>query len=237
MKVNRNELEWFIKTIKHKDKEGKLTEREFAEKLARHIEANPGCIKMEETSYYSPENPLKKGDIVYHEEHGKGKVTNPGEKEVEVEFFWELNKEILPVEELKHVPRFSFRTVGYGVFSLLGEIYRMGRVEIFDATETSEYASDEGIYCMPFLAANQFESFIKSLVTDYPIHIEIGNHKACDLAVSEELGIPVDKLNDVETKNEYYKKKNEEYAQKNYGMSWEEHSKKVMENLTNKKEK
>ena len=28
--------------------------------------------------------------------------------------------------------RFYYSTVGYGVFSLLGERYRMGRIEIFD---------------------------------------------------------------------------------------------------------
>lgn len=236
MKVNRKDLEWFIKRIKLDDKENKLTEAEFAEKLARHIEANPGCIKTEETSYYSPENPLKIGDTVYHEDHGKGKVKTVGKDEVEVEFFWELNTETLPVSELKHVPRFSFSTVGYGVFSLLGERYRMGRIEIFDARDTSGYQSDEGIYCMPFLAANQFESFIESLVTDYPIHIEIGNHTQCDHAVSEELGIPVDKLNDAETKKEFYRKKNEEYAQKTYGISWDEHVEAVMERMRNRKQ-
>jgi hypothetical protein len=34
----------------------------------------------------------------------------------------------------------------------------------------------------------------------------------CRAAVAEELGIPEDKLNDTETKKEFYKKKNDDYA-------------------------
>jgi hypothetical protein len=67
---------------------------------------------------------------------------------------------------------------------------------------------------MPFVAANQFEDFIESLETDLPINIEIGDHKWCQQAVSEELGIPVDMLNDAETKRAYYRKKNDKEAQK-----------------------
>jgi hypothetical protein len=96
------------------------------------------------------------------------------------------------------------------VFSLLGEKYRMGRVEIFDEKDDSGYAIDEGTYCMPFIAANQFEDFIESLETEYPIQISIGSVKQCAQAVSEELGIPEDMLNDMETKKAFYSEKYKE---------------------------
>ena len=124
----------------------------------------------------------------------------------------EVNPGCINMDESNREGRYYYSTVGYGIFSLLGEKYRMGRIEIFDKQNNSSYQIDEGIYCMPFEAANQFEQFIQHIETDFPIHIEIGTHQACDEAVAEELGIPADKLNDSETKKEFYRKKNDEYA-------------------------
>lgn len=137
--------------------------------------------------------------------------------------YMEVNPKCIDVEGVSHPGRYHYSTVGYGVFSLLGERYRMGRVEIFDNQNQSGYAVDEGAYCMPFVAARQFEDFIESLETDFPINIEIGTHKWCEQAVSEELGIPVDKLNDMETKKEFYRKKNDEWARSEGYKDWEEY--------------
>lgn len=126
----------------------------------------------------------------------------------------ETNPGCVNMDGVSHPGRYYYSTVGYGVFSLIGERYRMGRIEIFDKENDSGYQIDEGTYCMPFVAANQFEDFIESLETDLPINIEIGSHNWCQQAVSEELGIPVDKLNDHETKRAYYRKKNDKEAQK-----------------------
>jgi hypothetical protein len=135
----------------------------------------------------------------------------------------ETNPGCIKMDEVSHPGRYSYSTVGYGVFSLLGERYRMGRVEIFDKQNDSGYAVDEGSYCMPFVAASQFEDFIESLQTDLPINIEIGSHKWCQQAVSEELGIPVDKLNDAETKRAFYQKKNDIYAQEQGFKDWDDY--------------
>jgi len=165
MKVNRKELEWFLKNIRSREeKNGEpYTDEQLVNELAGYMEVNPACIDVDG-------------------------VSHPG--------------------------RYYYSTVGYGVFSLLGERYRMGRVEVFDKQNDSGYQIDEGSYCMPFVAANQFEDFMNSLQTDLPINIEMGSHKWCQEAVSEELGIPVDLLNDTETKKAYYRKKNDEEAQR-----------------------
>lgn len=118
--------------------------------------------------------------------------------------YMEVNPSCIDVDGRSTTGRYSYHTVGYGVFSLLGEFYRMGRIEVFDKEEDTGYASSEGIYCMPFIAANQFEGFINTLRTDFPIQIEIGSVKECQHAVSEELSIPADKLNDKETKQAFY---------------------------------
>ena len=109
----------------------------------------------------------------------------------------------------KNSKRYTYETVGYGVFSLIGYIYRMGRIEVYDNQNNSGYAVSEGTYCMPFEAATKFEDWIEGLETDYPIKISIGSIDECSDAVSEEIGIPVDKLNDKKTIEKFYKKKYE----------------------------
>lgn len=128
--------------------------------------------------------------------------------------YMEVNPGCVNMDEANRSGRYYYSTVGYGIFSLLGERYRMGRVEIFDKQNDSGYQIDEGTYCMPFEAANQFEQFIENIETDLPINIEIGKFEQCREAVAEELGIPVDKLNDPDTQKAYYRKKNDEEAQK-----------------------
>lgn len=112
----------------------------------------------------------------------------------------------------KKYKRFTYSTVGYGVFSLLGERYRMGRIEVFDNQNESGYQVHEGFYCMPFEAAAKFEDMMDNLETDLPIHFDIGSVDWCSEECAKELGIEVDKMNDVETKKEFYRKKNDEYA-------------------------
>lgn len=119
----------------------------------------------------------------------------------------ETNPACIDLDGVPNEGRYSYSTVGYGLFSLLGEFYRMGRVEIFDKENDTGYAINEGTYCMPHIAASQFEDFIEAIETEFPICIEIGSVKECSQAVSEKLEIPVDKLNDMETKKEFYKNK------------------------------
>lgn len=125
----------------------------------------------------------------------------------------ETNPGCIDYHGVSNPGRFSYSTVGYGVFSLLGERYRMGRIEVFDSENESGYAVHEGSYCMPFVASNQFEDFINSLETDLPIHFGIGSVDWCRVECAKELGIDAELMNDMETKKQYYKQKNDEYAQ------------------------
>ena len=162
MKINRKDLEWFLKNIRRKAEGQELTDEVLVDKLANYMETNPGCIDI----------------------HG---VSNRG--------------------------RFYYSTVGYGVLSLMGEKYRMGRIEIFDSEDESGYAVDEGIYTMPFVAANQFGDFMESLETDLPINIEIGSHKWCESECAKSLGFKdSEEMRDEEKVKEFRKKKNDEYA-------------------------
>lgn len=127
--------------------------------------------------------------------------------------YMEMNPACVDKDGVARSGRFYYSTVGYGVFSLLGERYRMGRVEIFDKENESGYQVSEGIYTMPFEAANQFEDFIESIETDLPINIEIGSHEWCERECARDLGFDsVEDMRDKDKIEEYRKKKNDEYA-------------------------
>jgi hypothetical protein len=172
MKINRKDLKWFMKNIRHHSEGKELNDEELVEKLAMYMERNPGCVDV----------------------HG---VSDPG--------------------------RFHYSTVGYGVFSLMGEKYRMGRIEIFDSQDESGYAVSEGIYTMPFVAASQFEDFMDSLETDLPINIEIGSHEWCEMECAKSLGFETpEEMRDPENVKEYNRKKNDLYAQEQGYKDWDE---------------
>ena len=99
----------------------------------------------------------------------------------------------------------------------------MGRIEIFDSQDESGYAVSEGIYTMPFVAANQFEDFIESLETDLPINIEIGSHQWCETECAKSLGFEtVEEMRDPEIIRAFQRKKNDEYAQKQGYKDWDD---------------
>jgi len=172
MKINRKDLKWFMRNIRHHSDGKELNDEELVEELAMYMERNPGCVDI----------------------HG---VSDPG--------------------------RFHYSTVGYGVFSLFGEKYRMGRIEIFDSQDESGYAMSEGIYTMPFVAANQFEDFIESLETDLPINIEIGSHHWCETECAKSLGFEtVEEMRDPEIIRAFQRKKNDIYAQEQGYKDWDD---------------
>ena len=176
MKVNRQDLRWFLSNIRRRAEGQELSDEELVEQLANYMEVNPGCIDM------------------------RG-VSHPG--------------------------RYSYHTVGYGVFSLMGERYRMGRVEIFDRQDESGYASDEGSYTMPFVAANQFEEFIESLQTDLPIEIKMGSFENCKYECARDLGFETPEDMDDKQKVEIYRrKKNDIFAKEQGYNDWDD----LMEN-------
>ena len=171
MKINRKDLEWFLRTIRLSSDGNELTDSELIDQLASYMEHKPSCIDV------------------------NGKADSG---------------------------RFYYSTVGYGIFSLLGERYRMGRIEIFDRQSDSGYQVDEGIYTMPFKAAAQFEDFIQSLETDLPINIEIGSYDWCVSECERDLGVEKGKLGDQEVVRAYQKKKNDEYARNEGYKDWDD---------------
>jgi hypothetical protein len=170
MKVNRQDIKYFINEVKRRYPDA--TEEEFANHLANYIELNPMCIDV-------------------------NGVARRG--------------------------RFSYSTVGYGVFSLFGEKYRMGRIEVFDEEDGSGYQVHEGIYSLPFEAASQFEDFIESIETNLPIHIDIGSHEWCEEECAKSLGFTdSEQMREPEAVAHYRKKKNDDYARSEGYKDWDD---------------
>jgi hypothetical protein len=170
----------------------------------------------------------------------KGKELTDEELVDKLATWMERNPGCVDVHGVSDSGRFYYSTVGYGVFSLLGEKYRMGRIEVFDSEDESGYAVSEGIYTMPFVAANQFEDFIESLQTDLPINIEIGSHQWCEKECAKALGFEsAEEMRDPEKVKEYRRKKNDEYAQEQGYRDWDDlvaNSKFGLKNQVNKEE-
>jgi hypothetical protein len=137
--------------------------------------------------------------------------------------YMEVNPGCIDPKGVPTSGRYSYHTVGYGIFSLFSERYRMGRIEVFDREDESGYAVHEGIYTMPFESANQFEDFIESIQTDLPINIEIGSHEWCSRECAKDLGFEnPEQMNDPENKKAYYRKKNDEYAVSKGYKDWDD---------------
>lgn len=103
--------------------------------------------------------------------------------------------------------RFYYCTTGYGVFSLMGTKYSAGRIELYDTEKNTDYAIREFNYWVPHEKINEFRDFWDFLEVDFPLHVNMDMLDVGRELVAEELGVNVDKLNDRETINKYYKEK------------------------------
>ena len=71
-------------------------------------------------------------DNIFRRAEQEGKQLSNYELAGELSNYMESNPSCIDVNGVAESGRYYYSTVGYGVFSLLGERYRMGRIEIFD---------------------------------------------------------------------------------------------------------
>ena len=76
--------------------------------------------------------------------YADGKELNDEQLADQLASYIETNPGCIDINGISNPGRYGYSTVGYGVFSLMGERYRIGRVEIFDRQNESGYAIDEG---------------------------------------------------------------------------------------------
>jgi hypothetical protein len=155
--------------------------------------------------------------------HADGKELTDEELVDQLATYMETNPRCIDLHGVSNRGRFYYSTVGYGVFSLMGEKYRMGRIEVFDSEDESGYAVSEGIYTMPHVAASQFEDFMDSLETELPINIEIGSHAWCEKECAKSLGFETpQEMRDPEKVKLFQRKKNDIYAKERGYKDWDD---------------
>jgi hypothetical protein len=155
--------------------------------------------------------------------HSDGKELTDDELVDQLAMYMETNPSCIDIHGVSNHGRFYYSTVGYGVFSLMGEKYRMGRIEVFDSEDESGYAVSEGIYTMPHIAASQFEDFMDSLETELPINIEIGSHAWCEKECAKSLGFETpEEMRDPENVRAFQRKKNDIYAKERGYKDWDD---------------
>jgi hypothetical protein len=155
--------------------------------------------------------------------HADGKELTDEELVDQLATYMENNPRCIDVHGVSNPGRFHYSTVGYGVFSLMGEKYRMGRIEVFDGENESGYAVSEGIYTIPHVAASQFEDFMNSLETELPINIEIGSHAWCEKECAKSLGFETpEDMRDPEKVKVFQRKKNDIYAKTRGYKDWDD---------------
>ena len=155
--------------------------------------------------------------------HADGKELTDEELVDQLATYMENNPRCIDIHGVSNPGRFYYSTVGYGVFSLMGEKYRMGRIEVFDSEDESGYAVSEGIYTMPHISASQFEDFMDSLETELPINIEIGSHAWCEKECAKSLGFETpEEMRDPEKVKAFQRKKNDIYAQGRGYKDWDD---------------
>jgi hypothetical protein len=155
--------------------------------------------------------------------HSDGKELTDDELVDQLATYMENNPGCIDIHGVSNHGRFHYSTVGYGVFSLMGEKYRMGRIEVFDSEDESGYAVSEGIYTMPHIAASQFEDFMDSLETELPINIEIGSHAWCEKECAKSLGFETpEEMRDPENVRAFQRKKNDIYAKERGYKDWDD---------------
>ena len=155
--------------------------------------------------------------------HADGKELTDDELVDQLATYMETNPSCIDIHGVSNHGRFHYSTVGYGVFSLMGEKYRMGRIEVFDSEDESGYAVSEGIYTMPHVAASQFEDFMDSLETELPINIEIGSHAWCEKECAKSLGFETpEEMRDPENVRAFQRKKNDIYAKERGYKDWDD---------------
>ena len=117
--------------------------------------------------------------------------------------FKEYKKEYNP----EKVKRFTYGTVGYGVFSIIGDFYRMGRIEVYDNEGDSPFSYDEGTFCLPFEQSEEFEDWIMGTSSDYPMQISLGSVEDCKSIIIDKLGMYKETFDNKEVRAEYWKNK------------------------------
>jgi len=78
--------------------------------------------------------------------------------------------------------------------TLFDQLYQTGTIHTYDSESEHERPISIGRYSVPFEAASQFQNFIESLETEFPMFLMIGTEQICKNEAAKELMVPVAQL-------------------------------------------
>lgn len=78
--------------------------------------------------------------------------------------------------------------------TLFDQIYQTGTILTYDSESETEKPVLIGRYNIPIEAAIQFQDFIESLETEFPLFVSFGTEQLCKQEAARELMVPVAQL-------------------------------------------
>lgn len=78
--------------------------------------------------------------------------------------------------------------------TLFDQIYQTGTILTYDSESETEKPVMIGKYNVPIEAANQFQDFVESLETEFPLFVSFGTEQLCKQEAAKELMVPVAQL-------------------------------------------
>lgn len=78
--------------------------------------------------------------------------------------------------------------------TLFDQIYQTGTILTYDSESETEKPVMIGRYNVPIEVANQFQDFVESLETEFPLFVSFGTEQMCKQEAAKELMVPVAQL-------------------------------------------
>lgn len=78
--------------------------------------------------------------------------------------------------------------------TLFDQIYQTGTILTYDSESEVEKPIMIGRYNIPIELVNQFQDFVESLETEFPLFVSFGSEQSCKQEAARELMVPVAQL-------------------------------------------
>lgn len=102
--------------------------------------------------------------------------------------------------------------------TLFDQLYQTGTILTYDSESEQERPISIGRYNVPIEAANQFQDFVESLETEFPLFINFGTEQLCKQEAARDLMVPVaqltKKVDSYEEDDQYDTKQNKKLTKK-----------------------
>lgn len=79
--------------------------------------------------------------------------------------------------------------------TLFDQLYQTGTIDTYNSESEDDAPISSGKYCIPFEVACEFQDFIESLETEFPLFVSMGTEQLCKNEAAKKFMVPVAQLN------------------------------------------